>query len=60
MVIVPRLGPDVSAGGDSGSFWLDEETKNVVGLHFARGKRQQDGLAIDMPPILEALNVDIA
>lgn len=59
MRIVPRLGGDVSLGGDSGAFWLDEDTMNVVGLHFARGKRQQDGLAIDMPPILEALNVDI-
>ena len=32
---------------------------NVVGLHFARGKRQVDGLAIDMQPILDALNVDM-
>jgi endonuclease G len=59
MTIEPRLGPDVSLGGDSGSFWLDEETMNVVGLHFARGKRHENGLAIDIQPILDALNVDI-
>lgn len=58
--IEPRVGPDVSAGGDSGSFWLEEETKNVVGLHFARGKDSDtDGLAIDIQPILDALKVDV-
>jgi len=59
MNIEPRQGTDVSAGGDSGAFWLDEETMNVVGLHFASGKREEDGLAMDIQPILDALNVDI-
>lgn len=59
--IVPREGPDVSLGGDSGSFWIEEETMNVVGLHFARDKKvAENGLAMDIQPILEALNVDMA
>ena len=60
--IMPReeIG-DVSSNGDSGAFWLDEDTMNVVGLHFAQNSlRPQDGLAIDILPILEALNVGIA
>lgn len=58
--IEPRLDPDVSEGGDSGSFWLDEETMKVVGLHFARGKKRHvDGLAIDIQPILDVLNINM-
>lgn len=57
--IEPRLGKDVSSPGDSGSFWLDEETMKAVGLHFASGKRETDGLAIDMAPVLDALDVVI-
>ncbi|MGD9404820.1 MAG: hypothetical protein PVH95_06680 [Anaerolineae bacterium] len=57
--IEPRRGPDVSSPGDSGSFWLDEETMKAVGLHFASGERSMDGLAIDMAPVLEALDVII-
>lgn len=49
----------VSTGGDSGSFWLDEESMNVVGLHFAGSDHPERALAIDMQPILDALNVDI-
>jgi len=60
MTIEPRLGAQVSSGGDSGSFWLDEETMNVVGLHFAGSDYPEHALAIDMPPILKALNVDMA
>lgn len=50
----------VSSPGDSGSFWLEEETGKVVGLHFAGGNNPERALAIDMPPILEALNVHVA
>jgi endonuclease G len=62
MTIVPRPGMRlvVSAGGDSGSFWLQEETMHAVGLHFAGGDSPERALAIDMQPILDALNVDIA
>jgi endonuclease G len=59
MTIEPRGEPEVSAGGDSGSFWLDEATKNVVGLHFAGSDHPERALAIDMQPILAALNVDM-
>ena len=50
----------VSTGGDSGSFWIDEETSSVVGLHFAGSDRPERALAIDMQPILDVLKVDIA
>jgi endonuclease G len=49
----------VSAGGDSGSLWLQEETMRAVGLHFAGGDHPERALAIDMQPVLDALNVDI-
>jgi hypothetical protein len=61
MTIEPRLAlSQVSAGGDSGSFWLEEETMHAVGLHFAGGDRPERALAIDMHPVLDALNVDLA
>ena len=50
---------EVSAGGDSGSFWLRQATMEVVGLHFAGSNRPERALAIDMKPILDALNVDL-
>ncbi len=59
MTIEPRQKPEVSAGGDSGSFWLEEETMNVVGLHFAGGDLPERALAIDMQPILDVLDVDM-
>ena len=61
MTIDPRDAlSQVSTGGDSGSFWLEEETMNVVGLHFAGSDRPERALAIDMQPILDALKVDMA
>jgi hypothetical protein len=59
ITIVPRRGSEVSAGGDSGSFWLEEETMHAVGLHFAGGDDPERALAIDMQPILDALNVEM-
>ncbi|WP_420631730.1 hypothetical protein [Candidatus Leptofilum sp.] len=60
ITIVPRPGEDdVSAGGDSGSFWLHEETMRAVGLHFAGSNRPDRALAIDMRPILDALNLNL-
>ncbi len=53
-------GGQISAAGDSGSWWLDEETHQAVGLHFAGSDHPEYGLAIAMPPVLDALNVDIA
>jgi endonuclease G len=50
---------EVSAGGDSGSFWCQESTMNVVALHFAGTNEPERALAIDIQPVLDALNVDI-
>ena len=61
MTIDPRdASSQASAAGDSGSFWLEEETMNVVGLHFAGSDDPERALAIDMQPILDALKVDMA
>jgi endonuclease G len=55
----PEGGP-VSDRGDSGSWWLEETTRRAVGLHFAGSNEPEYGLAIAMPQVLDALNVDIA
>jgi endonuclease G len=62
MTIEPRRphDPNISTGGDSGSWWLDAETKQAIGLHFAGSDYPDRALAHDMPTVLEALNVDIA
>ncbi|UCC54123.1 MAG: hypothetical protein JSV68_09145, partial [Anaerolineaceae bacterium] len=57
--IEPRNLGQVSAGGDSGSIWIQENTMNAVGLHFAGSDRPERALAIDMQPVLDALNVDL-
>lgn len=52
----------VSTGGDSGSWWLEEGTNKVVGLHFAGNsiyEPKEYGLAIKMANVLNALNVDL-
>lgn len=52
----------VSTGGDSGSWWIEEGTNKVVGLHFAGNsfyEPQEYGLAIAMANVLNALNVDL-
>lgn len=59
--IVPTPeGGNVSSGGDSGSWWLDESTRAAVGLHFAGQDEPDYALAIAMPQVLDALGVDIA
>lgn len=59
MTIEPRLGPQVSAGGDSGSLWLEESTMRAVGLHFAGSDYPERALAIDLQPVLDELNVNL-
>jgi hypothetical protein len=49
----------VSAGGDSGAFWLEKSTMRAVGLHFAGSDDPERALAMDMQPVLDALNVDL-
>lgn len=53
-------GGQISAAGDSGSWWLEETSHNAIGLHFAGSNVPEYGLAIAMPQVLDALNVDIA
>ncbi len=63
--IVPPGGEEnqtVSEGGDSGSWWLEQNSRKAVGLHFA-GDTDPDreyALAISMPLVLDTLGVDIA
>ena len=54
-----RRGIQVSDGGDSGSLWLEEESRDAIGLHFAGSNFPEYALAIDLQPILDALNVDL-
>ncbi len=59
--IVPsERGKEVSGPGDSGSWWLEEGTHCAVGLHFAGANYPEYALALSMPKVLEALEVDIA
>ncbi len=60
LTIEPRSqGEQVSDSGDSGSLWLRESTMTVVGLHFAGGNDPERALAMDIQPVLDALNVNI-
>ena len=59
LTIEPHLGTEVSAGGDSGSLWLQEGTRRAVGLHFAGSDYPERALAIDLQPVLDALNVNL-
>ena len=53
-------GSEVSAAGDSGSWWLEKDSRLAVGLHFAGSNQPEYGLAISMPAVLNSLNVEIA
>lgn len=55
----PAAGSEVSAGGDSGSWWLDVGSRRAVGLHFAGSDAPETALAMDMPAVLNALNVAV-
>ncbi|MGQ9828555.1 MAG: hypothetical protein ACUVSW_11900 [Roseiflexus sp.] len=60
ITIIPAPGKrEVSAGGDSGSWWLDAETRAAVGLHFAGSDDPEQALAIEMVSVLGALDVDL-
>lgn len=50
---------EVSNPGDSGSWWLDRDSKRAVGLHFAGDSLPEYGLAFAMPQVLDVLNIDI-
>lgn len=60
VTIDPRLAKsEISSGGDSGSFWLEESSMRAVGLHFAGSDDPERALAMDMQPVLDALNVNM-
>jgi len=48
-----------SQGGDSGSIWVNEDTREAVGLHFAGSDFPERALAIDMQTVLDALRVNL-
>jgi endonuclease G len=50
---------ELSAGGDSGSWWLENDTRKAVGLHFAGSDCPEYALAISMTSVLDALQVDV-
>ena len=52
-------GDEVSAGGDSGSLWLEESSNCAVGLHFAGQNQPERALAMDIGCVLDALNVEL-
>jgi hypothetical protein len=58
--IVPQPGfAEVSRAGDSGSWWLEQETRRAAALHFAGQDDPETALAIAMPQVLDALGVDV-
>jgi endonuclease G len=59
--IVPLYqGMQVSAPGDSGSYWLDASTYQAIGLHFAGADMPEYALALDMTQVASALNIQVA
>ena len=59
--IGPRTpGAETSLPGDSGSFWIEENSRHAVALHFAGADRPEFALGFSMPRVLQALNVTIA
>jgi endonuclease G len=59
MVIDPLNGGEVSKPGDSGSWWLNEMTRQAIGLHFAGSDMPERALALNMQSVLDALGVVI-
>lgn len=52
--------PPLSSGGDSGGWWLTEDTREVVALHFAGTNIPERALGVRMTAIEEALNISVA
>jgi endonuclease G len=60
VTIDPRFSfEQVSGPGDSGSLWLEEGTMQAVGLHFAGSNFPERALALDIQPVLAALDVQM-
>jgi hypothetical protein len=52
-------GGQVSAPGDSGSWWLEKATNKAVGLHLAGADLPEYGLAVAMPQVVDALDIEL-
>lgn len=50
----------VSGGGDSGSWWLDAATNNVIALHFGGVQGGTRAQALDIQNVINQLGVDVA
>jgi endonuclease G len=59
ITIDPLPGGEVSRPGDSGSLWIASQVSQGIGLHFAGGDAPERALAIDLPRVLAALDVDL-
>jgi endonuclease G len=61
IVHITPEAPDqiISAPGDSGSWWLERSTLRAAALHFAGSNDPNFALALSMPQVLSALEVDI-
>ncbi len=60
IIPIPGTPPsEISAGGDSGSVWVDQATGKAVGLHFGGelGDAPEHALANDIMPVLDRLQV---
>jgi len=57
----PAVDYEVSAGGDSGSVWIEEATGKAVGLHFAGetdpAPASEHAIASPMPKIVQDLKI---
>lgn len=49
----------ICAYGDSGAWWLECATRRVVAMHFAGSQQPNWAIALAMPEVLAALDVDI-
>lgn len=58
-IVSEKPEEEICATGDSGAWWLELSSSRAVGMHFAGSADPSTGLALSMPDVLEALNVDI-
>jgi endonuclease G, mitochondrial len=58
-IVQTPQGGEVSRGGDSGSWWLEESTCRAAALHIAGEDVPEYALAVSMPRVLEALDITI-
>jgi endonuclease G len=58
--VAPLNTANVSAGGDSGSWWLEASSRRAVALHFAGSDFPDFALGISMPKVVASLDIDLA